>query len=216
MRARFFGFVLTSLLLAGCAAQKPHDRVTPDSLSPTDWVALSKPGAEHKLLNMFVGEWEVKVSSWSDPKAPPHISPGYARSKWILGSRFVEERFDGLAEGVPYKGRGIIGYDAGAKEFTSVWMDSLNTSIALSRGEFSPDDRTFQLVGQIYDPLLGREKETLTEIHILSPDEYEITMLSVAPSGKRFRSLALNYRRAKEAALVQKAEGSAGRENAKK
>jgi hypothetical protein len=198
MIIRFLGNIAAVCLLAGCVANKPQVGVTPDSLTPTDWVALSKPGTEHELLNLFVGSWDVKVSSWSEPKAAPQVSPGFSRSKWILGSRFVEERFDGLAVGVPYKGRGIMGYDAGAKQFTSVWMDSLNTAIALSKGEFSPDTRSFQLKGEVYDPLLGRDKETLTEIQLLSPDEYEITMTSTGPNGQRFRSLALNYRRAKD------------------
>ena len=97
-----------------------------------------------------------------------------------------------------YKGRGIMGYDAGARLFTSIWIDSLNTSMAISKGKFSPDSKTFELVGEVYDPLMGRMKETYTEIRLVSNDEYEINMIDNAPNGRKFRSLSLVYRRKKE------------------
>jgi hypothetical protein len=193
-----FVAVILTLLVSGCAARAKTDGVSPDSLTPLDWVSLSKPSSSHQLLDMFAGTWDVQVSSWSDPKASPDISSGLSRSKWILGNRFLEERFEGSAGGQYYKGRGIMGYDGGARVFTSVWMDSLNTSMAISKGTFSPESKTFELLGEVYDPLMGRTKETHTEIRLVSNDEYEINMIDTAPNGRKFRSLSLVYRRKKE------------------
>lgn len=192
-------FVFVSILMvSGCAARGKTDGVSPEHLTPNDWVSLGKPGSFHQILDGFVGTWDVHVSSWSDPKANPDVSVALSRSKWILGNRFLEERFDGSMAGQYYKGRGIMGYDAGARLFTSIWIDSLNTSMAISKGKFSPDSKTFELVGEVYDPLMGRMKETYTEIRLVSNDEYEINMIDNAPNGRKFRSLSLVYRRKKE------------------
>ena len=97
--------------------------------------------------------------------------------------------------GPRYEGLGFLGYDAGARVYTAVWMDSLNTSIATSKGVFNPETSTFAMKGEIYDPLLGRTKETRTLIQILSPDSYTITMVDRTARGKDFTSLELTYNR---------------------
>jgi hypothetical protein len=74
-------------------------------------------------------------------------------------------------------------------------MDSLNTSIATSKGVFNPETGTFAMKGEIYDPLLGRMKETRTLIQILSADSYKVTMVDRTARGKDFISLELTYNR---------------------
>ena len=74
-------------------------------------------------------------------------------------------------------------------------MDLLNTSIVTSKGIFDPTTVTFELTGDIYDPLAGRTKETHTFIRILSKDSYEVSMVDRTARGKDFKSLELIYRR---------------------
>jgi hypothetical protein len=74
-------------------------------------------------------------------------------------------------------------------------MDSLNTSIATSKGIFNPATTTFELTGEIYDPLVGGIKETRTIIRILSKDLYEVSMVDRSARGQDFKSLELTYRR---------------------
>lgn len=182
------------LLCSGCLSRRGSlfvDGINPRDLSPQDWLALGKPGPSHKILNALVGEWSVEITSLSAPSAVPDRSTGSSHTSWILGDRFLEERFQGDG----YEGLGMIGYDRGARLFTTIWMDSLTTATAVSRGEFSPVTNTFDLYGEVYDPLLGRPKETHTQIMIISPNQYEVRMLDAAPNGERFNPLKLVYRR---------------------
>jgi hypothetical protein len=74
-------------------------------------------------------------------------------------------------------------------------MDSLNTSIATSKGIYNPETATFALRGDVYDPLLGRPKETRTLIQIISKDSYKVTLVDRTARGKDFKSLELTYTR---------------------
>jgi Protein of unknown function (DUF1579) len=189
--------VVGVLLFLGCAPRTPTDAlgVKPQHLTPEEWVVLSQPGERHELLNAFVGEWDVDIVSWRDPKANPERSKGHSSSTWILGYRYVREKFVSLELGPRYEGLGFLGYDAGAKLFTTVWLDSLNTSIATSKGLYNPGTSTLEFRGEIYDPLLGRTKETRTFIRVLSKDSYEVSLVDRTARGIEFQSLQMTYRR---------------------
>ena len=188
---------LIALSFVACSARKSTDvfGVKPQHLTPETWTILSQPGGPHELLDAFVGEWDVDVVSWRDPKANPERSKAYSSSTWILGYRYVREKYKSLELGPRYEGLGFLGYDAGAKLFTTVWMDSLNTSIATSKGLFNPATSTLELRGEIYDPLLGKTKETATFIRVLSEDSYEVSMVDRTARGIEFTSLQMTYRR---------------------
>lgn len=197
---RVFATVCSLVLLSGLSACAPRNLadvlgVKPRHLGPEEWAAISKPGSHHELLSTFVGEWDVDVTSWKDPKANPERSKAHSSAAWVLGFRFVREKFRSLALGPRYEGLGFFGYDAGANLYTSVWMDSLNTSIATSKGIFDPATTTFELTGEIYDPLAGRTKETRTFIQVISKDSYVVSMVDRSAGGKDFKSLELTYRR---------------------
>ena len=191
-------FVLGAAVVAasaGCSLRSSNDGVRPEGLTPLEWASLSKPGASHQLLDVFAGAWDVKITFWSDPKAAPQDSQGSSQLTWILGNRFLKEDFTGDVLGESYQGLGLMGYDAASRRFTTVWLDSLNTAIAMQKGSYLPDTNTFELTGEVYDPLLGRTKTTQTQIHITSKDAYTVTMIDTAPNGREFKSLEIVYTR---------------------
>lgn len=114
-----------------------------------------------------------------------------------------KEDFDGEALGERYQGLGIFGYDSGARLFTTVWLDSLNTALALQKGHYLAEQNKFELTGEVYDPLLGRTKTTRSAIRVISHDSYELTMTDTAPNGAEFRSLEIRYARRADAPVSQ-------------
>lgn len=196
------GSVLFCWGMSGCSTRK-GEGVDPSKLTPSEWVSLGKPGRSHLLLGVFVGTWDVVITSRSAPQAPPDISTGTSISSWALGGRFVREDFKGSGASESYQGVGFLGFDSGARLFTSVWMDSLNTSMAVSRGRYNLDTHTFHFIGAVYDPLAGREREIKTQIKIVSPDQYEVSMLNSSPKGETFTSFQMVYRR-KNGAIHEK------------
>ena len=196
-------FTLTAL--TGCSLGG-DDGVRPESLTPTEWFSLSKPGASHKLLDVFAGDWDVKIRFWSAPSAAPEDSHGTSRLTWILGDRFLQEEFQGDVLGEQYQGLGLMGYDAAARRFMTVWLDSLNTAIAYQHGKYFEEQNRFELSGEVYDPLLGRTKTTRSEIQVVSPNEYTVTMIDTSPSGASFKSLEITYVRRSETPQLDQAK----------
>lgn len=193
--------VILCFSVAGCAPRSLEEMlgVKPRNLTAEEFAAINQPGTSHELLASFVGDWDVDVISWSSPEANPERSSARSRTDWILGYRYVREKYKSLAIGPRYEGLGFLGYDAGARVYSSVWMDSLNTSIATSKGIYNPETAAFALRGEVYDPLLGRPKETRTLIQILSKDTYKVTLVDRTARGKDFKSLELTYTRIPDA-----------------
>jgi hypothetical protein len=161
--------------------------------SPAEWVAMSKPGESHRLMDSFVGTWNVTMKFWSSPQSAPEQSSGVSESRWILGKRFIQESFKGKVGGQDFEGIGLFGFDNGRRRFDTLWLDSLNTSVARSSGAFDPENQIYSFEGQVYDPVLGRDKATKTTIRFLSPTRYVLTMFDHNPVYGDYKSLEMEY-----------------------
>jgi hypothetical protein len=194
----FVRILVSATLLLGCSLRSKNaepDGVDATSLSEREWMALSKPGPSHRLLELFVGTWDAKITFRSGVDGKPEVSRGKSSVSWILGERFIKEDFEGEALGERFQGMGITGYDNAARRFTNVWIDSLNTALATSYGKYLADDNRFDFVGEIYDPLRGAMKSTRSTMHIISPNKYEFVMYDTASNGVEYRALEIEYSR---------------------
>lgn len=193
-----YGLLVLSLFVTACAARLgagDRDGVSAVGLTPGEWAALSKPGPSHRLLESFVGEWDVKLTFWSEPKSHGQSSIGHSQISWVLGNRFLQEQFSGTIAGEQYRGIGIMGYDNGSRRFKTVWADSLNTALTTSSGRFYPDTNTLVLESEVYDPLVSGVKTVQSKLQIESPNSYTFVMTDTSPEGKQFTSLEMRYQR---------------------
>jgi hypothetical protein len=194
--SRTFFCVCLLFLCAACSVRaRDAGGVSAAGLTPTEWASLSKPGPSHRLLQTFVGDWDVQLTFWSDPKAAGETSAGRSQISWILGGRFLQEQFSGRIGSEDYTGVGIIGYDNGSRTFKTVWADSLNTALTTASGRYHPDTGTISLESQVYDPLLSGTKTIYSKLQINSPDSYTFSMTDKSPEGKHFTSFEMRYTR---------------------
>lgn len=188
---------VVSQLVIGCSLRPDSSSggVSAVGLTATEWASLSQPGPSHKLLDIFVGEWDTRISFWSAPKADPQISRGTSSIRWIVGNRFLQEDFRGRVVDEDLQGLGLMGFDNGSRQFKTVWIDSLNTALAVSYGRYVPDRNLFEMSSEVYDPLIGGTKTVRSAITIISPDKYSFSMIDTAPSGEDFTSMEILYTR---------------------
>lgn len=188
--------VLVSVQIVACSARAPGaGGVSAIGLTPQEWASLSKPGAQHKLLQSFVGEWDVRLTFWSSPNSKGQTSKGLSSIAWMLDGRFVREQFRGEVAGETFEGLGIMGFDNGAREFRSLWIDSLNTAMTVATGRYVPDANTFELSSELYDPLRSGFKVVKSTLRFTSPDTYVLSMQDKSPEGKSFTSFEMIYSR---------------------
>lgn len=184
-------FIAISISLAVSAEEKKE-------MSPAEkaWVEFMTPGWAHELLAKQAGKWKTETKFWHAPGAPPEVTQGEVEAKMILGGRYLESRFSGSAMGQPFQGVGIDGYDNTKKEFTSIWIDSMGTGIAMGRGTISEDKKKITYFGTMPDPLNKGEAEYKSVMTFESGDKHVFAMFTVH-DGKEIKVMEMVNTRVK-------------------
>jgi hypothetical protein len=204
-----FSAILTLAAAPFCAAEektaKPEKTANKDEkkASPTSeesmaaWMAVATPGPQHKLLAAYVGKWDVSSKMWMAPETQAMESKGKAEAQMILGGRFCELKQTGSMMGMPWEARALTGYDNFRKQFQSLWIDNMGTTMILTTGKVSDDGKIFTYEGKMDEPATGEKDKpfTVVEKHV-SKDEI-VTELFTKVDGKEFKFLEATYKRAK-------------------
>jgi hypothetical protein len=156
---------------------------------------MSKPGPEHKLLASLAGTYEAKVKIYFDPSQPANESMGTMQRKMIMGGRFLEELYNGEIMGQRFYGMGLMGYDAMKKKYTSVWIDSMTTSMMQSLGTYDAATKTLTSTGEDIDPTTGKMMKSRDVFRVISPTEQVMDMYREKADGKEFKMLEIRYTR---------------------
>lgn len=192
--------VMSCLLVAGLAVADDAKKPQPSAEENAAMEAMMRaatPGDAHKQLAPFVGDFNVQVTMWMAPGAPPQTSKGTTHNTWALGKRWVEQRFTGTFNGMPFNGIGFTGYDNVKKAYVGTWMDSFSTSVMLSTGQREGDGKyTFE--GSMDDPMTGKPAPVKEVITVADNDHHTMEMWGPDPSGQMFRMMEIRYTRKKK------------------
>jgi Protein of unknown function (DUF1579) len=162
-----------------------------------NWEAAATPGAEHKRLDGFAGEWSVKTKMWMQPGAPPMEADGTASGAWIMGGRYMEMTLRSTFMGQPMEGRAIIGHNNMRKTYESIWIDNMGTSITFTKGQFSADGKSFTYEGKMDDPMTGEKDKVFRFADtFVSKDEIHSVAHDLR-GGKEFKMMEMHYTRKK-------------------
>ena len=105
---------LTGALLCVFAftAVAQHDHSAPAAgkpqMDPAMMDAMMKagiPGDPHKKLDGMAGTWDTKITMWMMPGMDPMTSTGMSTNQWVMGGRYLEQRFKGDFMGMPASGK---------------------------------------------------------------------------------------------------------------
>lgn len=130
----------------------------------------AKPGANHKLLEWFAGEWQVVVKDLTPGQES--TDEGVMTAKMVYGGRFLQSEFDGRFHGKFFRGGGMMGYNNNTKKFESTWADARDTGITFMSGSMSADNKVLTLTSEMTDPASGK-KVTMKEVdRITGKDSY--------------------------------------------
>ena len=159
------------------------------------WQKAMTPGAPHKQLDGMVGTWNTTVKMWMAPAAPVTESTGTSENKWVLGGRYIEQRFKGTFMGQPFEGIGYTGYDNVTKQFTGMWMDNMSTGTMVSNGWAQADGKTWHFRSTMADPATGRMMPIDEKVTVVDKNTHIMEMWAPGPDGKMYRSMEITYKR---------------------
>lgn len=106
---------------------------------------INHPGRDHKLLEVFVGEWtttgHVKAHG-GNPQMPVTAIDTY---QWLAGGYFLEHRFEARIGEDTITGVELIGYDETAKNYPMYSFDSQGNSVLMHA---TVDKNVWSIVGE--------------------------------------------------------------------
>jgi hypothetical protein len=189
-------WVLSICLMAPVAvAQEMPEMTAEEKAAMEAWMKAGTPGDPHKALSPMVGSFDVKMTMWHGPDTPGEEVAATSESRWVLGGRWIEQKYTGTVMGQPFEGLGYTGYDNMEGQYVATWMDSMSTYMMTMTGKASPDGKKFSFSGLMPDPALGKSVPLDDEVVIVSPDRFESRMYSVTPDGKRYKMMEFIYTR---------------------
>ena len=173
--------VVAAVFVAGLAlAQDKKTAPAAASQSPDAAKQMEQaiaPGAAHKALEPFIGEWNAEVKAWMAPGEAPSVSKGTAKATWILDGRYVQEEFTGDFMGQPFRGMSLTGYDNVRGKYRSVWVDNMSTTIVTSEGDLDATGKTLTFNGEYACAMTGDKHKKSTLIsRIVSKDKHIFEM----------------------------------------
>jgi hypothetical protein len=190
-------------LLIVCSAIASAQEPAQKQMSPEEqaamqaWQKAMTPGPQHKALDMMAGTWDTKVSSWMAPGTPAMTSNGVSVNKWIMGGRYLEQRFSGSVMGQPFEGLGYTGYDNVSGKYWGTWMDNMSTGSMSSTGTSADNGKSYTFTATMSDPMTGKTSTSEERITVLDKDHHNFEMWGPGPDGKNFKMMEINYTRKK-------------------
>ncbi len=192
------GALLVMFSVAAVAADQA-DTKKPSAGEAAMMEAMMKaatPGAAHKKLEGMVGSWNTKATFWGAPGAPPSTMEGTSENRWVMGGRYLEQRFSGSFSGMPFEGLGYTGYDNVRKEYWGTWMDNMSTGMMMTTGSADADGKTWTFNGTMTDPMTGQEGPVQEKVIVHSNDHHVFEMYALGPDGL-YKTMEIQYTRKK-------------------
>jgi len=153
------------------AAQAPAARASAVEDDIVRYMAVSRPGPEHRWLDPLVGSWTVDLL-WLAAGGRETRTSGTSENRWILDGRFL------LCETTAGEGPSridattIYGFDNRQKKYFALGMHNLATYVMQPSGSFDPPTQSFLLSGKERDEVTGNVLVYRELLKIEGPDRH--------------------------------------------
>lgn len=147
------------------------------------------PGPEHEMMTQFVGEWDVAMSFSMPGQAAGEPSKGKATFEWLYEGRWMSQKVE-IGKGwmgQPYRTFSIHGYDNMCKNWVTMAVNSMDTSMNVLRGvKVDPKNKVFVEYGTINEWLDGTFNKPIKAVTKLIDEntfEFDIWDLQIGEHG---------------------------------
>ena len=202
MRTRYLaGCIGAGALVAAVALaqDKPAEKKAegaPDQKAMMEMMQkAATPGEAHKKMDALIGTFDAKVKMFMDPSKPPMEESGTSENTWVLGNRFVEQKYQGTFMGQPFSGIGYTGYDNVTKKYVGTWMDTAGTGMMISKGTMSGN--VMKASATMPDPTTGKMSSATIKMTVADKDHHTMEMWGAGPDGKTYKMMEIDYTRKK-------------------
>ncbi len=95
--------------------------------------------------------------------------------------------------GKPFVGRGLLGYDNTKQTFNYIWTSDMQTSMLVSQGKGTNDNKVITLEGKADCPATGQQDMPMKMVYrLLGPDKHVFEMYD-GSKGENMKSMEITY-----------------------
>lgn len=160
------------------------------------WVDFMTPGPQHERLKQRVGNWTVRIETWSGPEAASMVSQATAEAELMMGGRYLATTIEGSFQDQEFHGKSILGYDKLKEKFVSIWIDNFGTGFVISTGTYDESSQVFEYAMMSPDVESGQYKRTRHVEKMLGDDKWVTEVYDAAGGGAEFLTMRATYERA--------------------
>ena len=177
------------------AAPKRKSAAVSEAEMMAQWQQAMTPSPGHARLMPMVGTWKATTTFTMAPGAPDQVHGGTSIHRMVLGGRYLEQIYKGMAMGMPFEGIGYTGYDNVQKRYVGTWMDTFGTGLMNCVGVGHPTDEKLDFVAESFEPS-GNKKVFDAIVRIRNHGHHSYEMWTKGPNGKPYRVMLVEYERA--------------------
>jgi len=136
------------------------------------------PGAAHRKLEAFVGEWETSLTIQMGGQRSP-ASKGTASVRWLFPGRWLANEHKGQ-----FSGMLLLGFDNFKGRYVMSSVDTMETSLKTASGLWNRDETALSLHGTIDEPLTPEQDKPVKYVwRIVDKDHlvFEVHDLAIDP-----------------------------------
>jgi hypothetical protein len=152
------------------------------------------PGEHHRQLAERAGTFQVKVTVWPAPGAPPDVSEGTSERTLMMDGRYLMERFSGTTPMGPFQGIGVTGFDNIKQRFVAIWIDSMSTGIFTSEST-RIGNNAVEYRGESPDPMTSSFITTRSVDTKVDANTFRYESYTPLPGGGEFKNMEIVYTR---------------------
>lgn len=200
-------FALVALaFLGGMAVQEPADdkplyenpwgddpMANPEFMAA--WAESFTPGEPHQEFAQMAGNWNVETKTAMAPEGELMPGTATAKSRTILGGRWLMEEFTSDFMGQKFEGVLLLGYDNLKQEYVSIWLDSMSTWPSIARGQRNAEGEMEQC-GTMFDVISPNGRPYKHISRQVSENQMHARMVDTLPDGREWTVMEMAYTRA--------------------
>ncbi len=163
-----------------------------------EYMKLMQPGEAHKHLHNYVGVWDTVSRIWmGGPGTQAMESTGTSTFTSVLGGRWVMEEHTGTMMGMPYLGKGMMGYDNYKNLYVGTWYSNMSTEMLQMVGGRHPKTGVVTMYGVMDEPQLSVHGRTIKYVIKQTDDDHFTFEIIDLHASDDYKVIELNYTRRK-------------------
>lgn len=144
----------------------------------------TKPGANHKVLEKFLGKWNTETRFFMGGKAGPPEA-GTSEATWLMEGRWLKSSHKGTMMGMPAEGFMLMGYDNFKMSYVSTYVSSGDTAMLRSEGDMDPSGKVLISYGPLDEYLTGEHDKMVKYVWRFESDDKIVFEIHDLPIGEK-------------------------------